>query len=103
MLLSYSSSWCQNDSIPLLYGDTVRNVVTIDIDYIRKANEKLIAHKYCPLIINQKDSIINEYEKLIDIYKVNEIKYNKLKNKNKIYSVVTISSLIIALISIFVK
>lgn len=60
MLFFSLKSWSmKNDStgiIPLRGNDTT---VTVPLELIRKANNKLIEHKYCPIIIANKDSIIN--------------------------------------------
>lgn len=56
--LSYSSGYCQND-VHLLRGNIPTDTVyPIPISLIRIANHKLIEHQYCPIIINEKDSII---------------------------------------------
>ena len=51
--------WSQNDSLSNhrpLRGDSA--TVTVAISLIKQANNKLIEHKYCPIIIANKDSII---------------------------------------------
>ena len=57
MLLNSLRSWCQSDTIHHPLRGSITDV-TIDIGYIRQANDKLIEHKYCSSIINTKDSII---------------------------------------------
>lgn len=60
MLFFSLNGWSmKNDSTgvhPLRGNDTT---VTVPLELIRKANNKLIEHKYCPIIIANKDSIIN--------------------------------------------
>lgn len=51
--------WSQNDSLSNhrpLRGDSA--TVTVPLSLIKQANNKLIEHKYCPIIIANKDSII---------------------------------------------
>lgn len=60
MLFFSLKSWSMgNDStgVHLLRGNDT--TVTVPLELIRKANNKLIEHKYCPIIIANKDSIIN--------------------------------------------
>lgn len=76
MLLSYSKSWCKNSSpstgrlVQAITADTTIIVdtanVCIPIDYIRKANIKLIERKYYIELNNQKDTIINLKDKYIE-------------------------------------
>ena len=59
MLFFSLKVWSQNDSLPNhcpLRGDSV--TVTVPLSLIKQANNKLIEHKYCPIIIANKDSII---------------------------------------------
>lgn len=49
VLLSYLKGWSQtNDS----------TLVSIPVEYVRLANAKLIEHRYCNILMAQKDSII---------------------------------------------
>lgn len=75
--------WSQNDSLSNhrpLRGDIA--TVTVPLSLIKQANNKLIEHKYCPIIIANKDSIINlERTK----YSIADSLYNdklQLMNKN---------------------
>lgn len=116
LLFGYLQSWCQNDSIYPLRGKS--HDVTINIDYIRKANIKLIEHKYCDTIINIKDDIIkdeqNKYLTLDSLYKVQynkyiisnkdlNIKLEKSKKKNKTLSGITIGSVALTVLTLLVK
>lgn len=118
MLLNFSKIWCQNniDSISPSTGDD--NKIYIEVDYIRKANEKLIEHKYCPFIISQKDSIIllerNKYDILDSISRVainNQLNIqkelnkdlNKKKNQVKILSGTTLGAVVAFLLTLLIK
>lgn len=75
--------WSQNDSLSNhspLQGDSA--TVTVPLSLIKQANNKLIEHKYCPIIIANKDSIIR-LERLK--YNIADSLYNdklQLMNKN---------------------
>lgn len=113
---SYSSAYCQNNSlIPLRGNDTIVNV---RIDLIRKANVKLIEHKYCPNIIATKDSIIKlerlKYSTIDSLYKANYVNcYNnvrtlekqvaKTKRRNKILGGTVGCSIAIVVLSLLLK
>lgn len=59
MLFFSLKVWSQNDRLPNhrpLRGDSA--TVTVPLSLIKQANNKLIEHKYCPIIIANKDSII---------------------------------------------
>ena len=59
MLFFSLKVWSQNDSLSNhrpLRGDSA--TVTVTLSLIKQANNKLIEHKYCPIIIANKDSII---------------------------------------------
>lgn len=73
--LSCLKSWCQTNTDSLPTGEKTK--AYIEVEYIRKANQKLIEHKYCPSIIAQKDTIIS----------LEKIKYNTLDSlyKDKVY------------------
>lgn len=75
MQLNCLKSWCQTNTDVPSTGEITK--AYIEIDYIREANKKLIEHKYCPIIIAQKDTIIN----------LEKIKYNILDSlyKDKLY------------------
>lgn len=75
--------WSQNDSLSNhrpLRGDSA--TVTVPLSLIKQANNKLIEHKYCPIIIANRDSIIR-LERLK--YDIADSLYNdklQLMNKN---------------------
>lgn len=59
MLFFSLKVWSQNDSLSNhhpLRGDSATVIVPLSL--IKQANNKLIEHKYCPIIIANKDSII---------------------------------------------
>ena len=117
VLLSNSlRSWSQNDTIhPLRGNDTI---VTIGIDYIRKANVKLIEHKHCPEIIAVKDTIIKlerlKYNIMDSVYKAEYKKcygalqqvnkdLTKTKKRNKILGGVTVGSVALTVLVLLLK
>ena len=53
LLLNCSSGWCQNNS------PTGDSIVSLNINYIKLANKKLIENKYNRKIILIQDSVIN--------------------------------------------
>lgn len=108
--------WSQTDSLhPLRGADTIVNV---RIDLIRKANAKLIEHKYCHEIIATKDTIIdlerNKFAVMDSLYRANYINcYNnvkalerevsKVKRRNKILGGTAIGSIAIVVLTLLVK
>ena len=108
VLLSYSSSWCQNenDTIPST-GERIANPdsVLIAFDDLRKANAKMVELKYqkeindsLRSIIKNDDVIMREYSRNVDALK-KQIKHVK-KERNFIAGggLLTTLSLVIALI-----
>lgn len=83
MLFFSLKVWSQNDSLSNhrpLRGDSA--TVVVPLSFIKQANNKLIEHKYCPIIIANKDSII-KLERLK--YNIADSLYNnkiQLMNKN---------------------
>ena len=61
--------------------------VIIPISYIKLANQKLLERKYLIEINTQKDSIINDYKKYIEVYeeinKEYQAKIDEYNNINK--------------------
>lgn len=110
------NSWSQSSSLhPLRGNDTIVNV---RIDLIRKANVKLIEHKYCPNIMATKDSIIKlerlKYFTIDSLYKANYVNcYNnvhalekqvsKTKRRNKILGGTAVCSVAIVVLSLLLK
>ena len=59
--------------------------VIIPISYIKLANQKLLERKYLIEINTQKDSIINDYKKYIEVYEeINEEYQTKIDEYNNI-------------------
>lgn len=124
LLLSYSKNLLAqtNDGVPstgdLQLSDTT---VTIDINYIRLANSKLIERKYLLDIVNEQDSIIGfkdnyiiEQKKIItnfqnrvdNIIKINEVikqDIERQKKRTKVVGGIAGSAIAILVISIMCK
>lgn len=105
VLLSYSTSWCQNRQATfpstgeLVYSDSV----LISYNDLRKANAKLIELKYEKQINDSLRSIIKNDDIIITKYKqlnanVNN-KVNKYKKQRNI--IATISSIIVLVCVLF--
>ena len=79
VLLSYSTSWCQNDNntIPSTGELTATpDSVLISFDDLRKANAKMVELKYekeindsLRSIIKNDDTIMREYSRNVDAFK----------------------------------
>lgn len=116
LLVSNSlSGYCQSDS--LSYGGSNKRV-TIDVEYVRRANIKLIEHESCPQIIAIKDSIIHlnqikfaiadslykaEYGKLYTSAKQMEQMINKDTKRIKLYGGAAIGGIAFFVLSILIK
>ena len=91
VLLSYSTSWCQNDNITISStgGLTVKSdSVLIAYDDLRKANAKLVEIKYEKEINDSLRSIISNDEIVIREYKCNFDSLKKqIKKENRKYKV----------------
>lgn len=114
MLLSCLNSWSQSNS--LTGGRT--DSVTIHIDYIKLANQKLIENKYNRQIIIEQDSLINLHKMKYDaLNKESAILQTKLfnseqtnkdlnksivriENKNKVLGGIAIGSIIAFVVSV---
>ena len=80
LVLSCSSSWCQNN--PPTGGQI--DSVFISIDYIRLANQKLIEGISCKKIVIIQDSIINlQQQKYAELEAEAGVLQTKLYNTNK--------------------
>lgn len=80
LVLSYSSSWCQNNASTGARIDSV----FISIDYIRLANQKLIEGISCKKIVIVQDSIINlQQQKYAELEAEASVLQTKLYNTNK--------------------
>lgn len=91
VLLNFLKVWSQNNDLPLRgINHNADTTITINIDYIRKANIKLIERKYLLKLNSEKDSIIdlkNNYinEQYIIIDSLN----NKLITQHKVINNIT--------------
>lgn len=91
VLLNFLKVWSQNNDFPLRgINHNADTTITINIDYIRKANIKLIERKYLLKLNSEKDSIIdlkNDYinEQYIIIDSLN----NKLITQHKVINNIT--------------
>lgn len=91
VLLNFLKVWSQNNDLPLRgINHNADTTITINIDYIRKANIKLIERKYLLKLNSEKDSIIdlkNDYinEQYIIIDSLN----NKLITQHKVINNIT--------------
>jgi 2-phosphoglycerate kinase len=105
VLLSYSTSWCQNRQATfpstgeLVYSDSV----LISYNDLRKANAKLIELKYEKQINDSLRSIIKNNDIIITKYKqlntnINN-KVNKYKKQRNI--IATVSSIIVLVCVLF--
>lgn len=86
MLLSCLKSYAQ--TIPSTGEQNKDSIeVIIPISYIKLANQKLLERKYLIEINTQKDSIINDYKKYIEVYeeinKEYQTKIDEYNNVNK--------------------
>lgn len=101
VLLSYSTSWCQNDNttISSTGGLTTKSdSVLIAYDYLRKANAKMIELKYEKEINDSLRSIIFNDEIIILEYNhnINTLK-KQIKQENKKYKIAVWGGLLISL------
>lgn len=91
VLLNFLKVWSQNNDLSLRgINHNTDTTITINIDYIRKANIKLIERKYLLKLNSEKDSIIdlkNDYinEQYIIIDSLN----NKLITQHKVINNIT--------------
>ena len=101
VLLSYSTSWCQNDNtISSSTGELTAksDSVLIAYDDLRKANAKLVELKYEKEINDSLRSIIANDEIIIGEYNRKVDALNKqIKQENKKYKVVVCGGLLISL------
>ena len=100
-LLSYSTSWCQNNNATIAStgGLTIKSdSVLIAYDYLRKVNAKLIELKYEKEINDSLRSIISNDEIVIRKYKCNFDSLKKqIKKENRKYKVAVWGGLLISL------
>ena len=101
VLLSYSTSWCQNDNTisSSTGGLTAKsNSVLITYDDLRKANAKMVELKYEKEINDSLRSIIENDEIIMREYNRKVDALNKqIKQENKKYKVAACGGLLISL------
>lgn len=121
VVMNYLNGWCQNDNgLHPLRGSKIVDTTTISIPikYIKLANIKLIEHRYCDIIINEKDSIIDlerrKYyiadslykEKINYIYNVTENlerSLDKEKKRKRIWAGTAIGAVAAFFVTILIK
>ena len=105
-LLSYSTSWCQNDNTTTISstgGLTVKSdSVLIAYDDLRKVNAKLVELKYEKEINDSLRSIISNDEIVIREYKCNFDFLKKQIKKENIKYKVAVGGGLVATLSIVV-
>ena len=91
VLLNFLKVWSQNNDLPLRgINHNTDTTITINIDYIRKANIKLIERKYLLKLNSEKDSIINLKNNYIDEqYIIIDSLNNKLVTQHKVINNIT--------------
>ena len=101
VLLSYSTSWCQNDNTTISSTGgliTKSDSVLIAYDDLRKANAKMVELKYEKEINDSLRSIIANDEIIIGEYNRKVDALNKqIKQENKKYKVAVCGGLLISL------
>ena len=110
VLLSYSTSWCQNEvHTSLSTGELTAHPdsVLISYDDLRKANAKMVELKYekeindsLRSIIRNDDKIIREYRSNIDVFKK---QVSKAKRQRNIAIGGGVVSTILLVVSLIVK
>ena len=121
LLLNCLNSYAQDISST---GEKIKadtNLVSIPIEYIRLANQKLIERNYLEEVNNYKDSIIVDYknyikeqEMMCNDYKKQLIEYNKInedlnkslakqKKTTLVFGSVAGASIVIAILTSFVN
>ena len=90
VLLSYSTSWCQNEHATISStGELTANIdsVLISFDDIRKANAKMVELKYqkeindsLRSIIIVDDELIREYNNKVDSFKKQIVQVKRQRN-----------------------
>ena len=101
VLLSYSTSWCQNNNITISstgWLTAKSDSVLIAYDDLRKANAKIVELKYDKEINDSLRSIISNDEIIIREYNNNVDALNKqIKQENRKYKVAVWGGLLISL------
>ena len=109
VLLSCSTSWCQNDNAKISSTGELINTpdsVLISFDYLRKANAKMVELKYekeindsLRSIIRNDDIIMREYSRNVDALK-KQVKQTK-RQRNLAIGGGVLATLSMALLAIF--
>ena len=109
VLLSYSTSWCQNDNATISSTGELtasHDSVLIAFDNLRKANAKMVELKYqkeindsLRSIIKNDDVIMREYSRNVDALK-KQIKQTK-RQRNLAIGGGVLATLSMALLAIF--
>lgn len=91
VLLNFLKVWSQNNDLSLRgINHNTDTTITINIDYIRKANIKLIERKYLLKLNLEKDSIINlKNDYINEQYIIIDSLNNKLVTQHKVINNIT--------------
>lgn len=91
VLLNFLKVWSQNNDLSLRgINHNTDTTITINIDYIRKANIKLIERKYLLKLNLEKDSIINlKNDYINEQYIIIDSLNNKLITQHKVINNIT--------------
>lgn len=91
VLLDFLKVWSQNNDLPLRgINHNTDTTIAINIDYIRKANIKLIERKYLLKLNLEKDSIINlKNDYINEQYIIIDSLNNKLVTQYKVINNIT--------------
>ena len=101
VVLSYSTSWCQNNVIPST-GELSDSLVLVPIEAIKIANSKMIELKYQKEINDSLRSIISNDSAIISKYKELTNKKDRTINKiKKQRNSIVFGSAILILLALF--
>lgn len=91
VLLNFLKVWSQNNDLSLRgINHNADTTIAINIDYIRKANIKLIERKYLLKLNLEKDSIINlKNDYINEQYIIIDSLNNKLVTQHKVINNIT--------------
>ena len=91
VLLNFLKVWSQNNDLSLRgINHNTDTTIAINIDYIRKANIKLIERKYLLKLNLEKDSIINlKNDYINEQYIIIDSLNNKLVTQHKVINNIT--------------
>lgn len=101
VVLSYSTSWCQNNVIPST-GELSDSLVLVPIEAIKIANSKMIELKYQKEINDSLRSIISNDSAIISEYKeLTNKKDRTIKKVKKQRNSIVFGSAILILLALF--